>query len=892
MKVPMFIVGSDYFPKSTDSSTPLTVILKCRDLNGHRRNIHVRGCVPRFWTSKDPGPLHLPAYVTKAEKATVTTVTKEPLWEIRVKHPGHIPEIRDALYPHYSADVPYHAAVRWHYGWKAVIEIDDSLLREGKARNTDPDIVRPAHIKDSSVDISKFQLSTLWYDIETQDDIFHKPEDAGGRVISIAIYDQKRDRAECAIHTEVSQRQVRRMLGSSEALEALIEHDNGIPAMNAERITVKTISAPAGCDPMEEEIESEASLFHWFNRRLKEYDPDVIAGHNIRDYDNKYLKTRARRMNNEARRYGRRQLFPRMFSSRTWQYLDTFKAYKEQIEGLPIAAGGGSLGWMCSEELGYGKVPRNSILEMYEKDPALLVAYNIWDCVVPARVEKKMALLDFYQYKTGWHDSVLNNSHANMMLVEDMMAHLLREEDVVMPSLDVVRAGLEGLGFEGGFVADAPTGVFRWAFEIDNSMEYPACIISGNLDISTRIRNPETQYPDGYPFPVTITPSGRVYRRDIEGIMPRILRELATNRERIRTEMKSEDDPEKWALMNRQQRVLKENMNSWYGVLGSGGTSKTGSRPFRMSDPAIGADITEIARNHNAWNKKHTERTTLYLADSGVVLDEEPGSYPLHFEVIYQDTDSCKCVISNLAAVERDVRPLTIDDVRSCANILCHLLNDSFDDFVKQTLQIEKNEFFRIKPDAYYDRYFQWGAKKRYAYMDDAGVIGYRGVEIRRSNAPALIKEFQRRLLDSVLSGGSKTEANEIVRQFVKDTEEMDEEDFGKPMGLQTRNESTQQWKAALWSNKHLGSAFDVGSKPKLYYISSSINTGLPTSRIVAVEWGEKPSDIGLTVDRSHSVRRHVAESNSVKAMLSALGTSWDAALAGMSQTTMEDWFA
>lgn len=582
----MFIVGSDYYPKNSESKEPLTVTLKCRDINGHRRVLHVRGCVPRFWTSKDPASLKLPDFVTKAEIATVTTVTKDPLWEIRVKHPGNIPEVRDMLYPHYSADVPYHTAARWHYGWKSVIEVDDSLLGEGKNRNTNPDYLRPAHIKESDRDISDFKLTTLWYDIETQDDIFHKPEDAGGRVISIAIYDQDQDRAECAIHTEVSERQVRRMLGSSAALESLIEHDNGIPAMDASKIKVQTVEAPAGCDPLFEDDESEAALFHWFRRRLKAYDPDVVAGHNIRDYDNKYLRNRSKRMNNYFRRNGRPQLFPRIFASRHWQFLDTFKAYKEQIEGLPIAAGGGSLGWMCSEELGYGKVPRNSILEMYEKDPALLVAYNIWDCVVPARVERKMKLLDFYQYKTGWHDSVLNNSHANMMLVEDMMAHLLREEDVVMPSLDVVRAGLEGLGFEGGFVADAPTGVYRWAFEIDNSMEYPACIISGNLDISTRIRNPEIKYPDGYPFPVTITPSGRVYRRDFEGIMPRILRDLATNRERIRTEMKTEEDPEQWSLMNRQQRVLKENMNSWYGVLGSGGTSKTGSRPFRMSDPA------------------------------------------------------------------------------------------------------------------------------------------------------------------------------------------------------------------------------------------------------------------------------------------------------------------
>ena len=300
VNVPMFIVGSDYFPKSTeDTSTPLTVVLKCRDINGHRRTLHVRKCVPRFWTAKDPTKLNLPEFVISAKKATVTTVTKEPLWEIRVKHPGNIREIREMLYPHYSADVPYHAAVRWHYGWKSVIEVEDTRLGPGKTRNTEPVFVRPANIKPSNVDISKFKLSTLWYDIETQYDIFHKPEDAGGRVISIAIYDQNRDKAECAIHTPVRERMVRRMLGTSEALESLIEHDNGIPPLNAERITVKSIEAPAGCDPEFEDDEAEAALFHWFNRRLKAYDPDVIAGHNIRDYDNPYLKNRARLMNNK-----------------------------------------------------------------------------------------------------------------------------------------------------------------------------------------------------------------------------------------------------------------------------------------------------------------------------------------------------------------------------------------------------------------------------------------------------------------------------------------------------------------------------------------------------------------------------------------------------------------
>ena len=46
------------------------------------------------------------------------------------------------------------------------------------------------------------------------------------------------------------------------------------------------------------------------------------------------------------------------------------------------------------------------------------------------------------------------------------------------------------------------------------------------------------------------------------------------------------------------------------------------------------------------------------------------------------------------------------------AEILCNELNESFDDFVKECLNVDKNEFFNIKPDAYYKRYFQWGVKR------------------------------------------------------------------------------------------------------------------------------------------------------------------------------------
>ena len=217
-----------------------------------------------------------------------------------------------------------------------------------------------------------------------------------------------------------------------------------------------------------------------------------------------------------------------------------------------------------------------------------------------------------------------------------------------------------------------------------------------------------------------------MYRRDKVSIMARVLRNLASARQALKDEMRTEEDPERLLLLDRQQRVMKENMNSWYGVLGSGRTEKTRNRPFRLADPEIGSDITETARLHNDWNKHFINRRTLWYCDQGVYTEKDyiPASHgciELRFMTLYQDTDSCKVAIENHDEAEKAIRPFTEQDITDMAQILCAELNESFHDFTKETLNVARNEFFNIKPDAYYERYFQWGVKKRYAYRQYNG---------------------------------------------------------------------------------------------------------------------------------------------------------------------------
>lgn len=845
--------------------------LRLKNLENKTVNLDVHGCVPRFWSEQ----------MVPGKESRFTSITGTPLSEIRVSTPQEIMDVRGDYYPHYCADVSFNQLCRWIYGWTTVIDVDSQAL-QGSYKCT------PKNISPSQENIDSFKLDVMWFDIETEDSL--DTENTDGRVVSIALL--RPDGAhEIGTTVPTSARQVKRFLQSQKALESVVEHTESIPGVEGD-VHVQNFDH---VDP----DTNEAALMWWFKQRIEQIDPDVIAGQNIKDYDNPYLINRCRNQNKAlSKHYYHRKppeyhRYPNLGPViRHRLHFDSKIAYAEQVQGAATTTGRASLSWMATKELGYGKVPRTRITDLM-KDPLMLAVYNAWDNVVAERVCTKLDLVNFYMIKTGFHNSTLRYSHSNMMLVEDMMGHLLMEEDVIMPSISVVKERTTGIIEEGGFVMDAPTGVWKNACELDNSMEYPSAIISGNFSPDTKVD--VRDYPDGeYPFPVTITPAGRVYRRDFEGVMPRVLRTLAELRRKTQAQMreaKSAGNLKLAHILNQKQRVAKENMNSWYGVLGSGVTDKTKKRPFRMVEPQIGSDITQIARLHNDWNKNWINEAHLTFTKEGIEPHNPDGGFTLNFEVLYQDTDSCKVSIQNHDEAESVVRPFTESDVTSIANQLCIELNSTYDDFVYKFLSIPKNEYFLVKPDAYYERYFSWGVKKRYAYQEFDGKQSFRGVEMRRSSAPQIVKTAQAQVFDAILNGCNKKELNKLLRTI--HSELMDEVktpsiDFGTPMGI--KKPGTQQYKAAMWSNRHLGLDFDIGDKPVIYHAKDT-RAGLPSNRVVALEYSEKPEDHGVTVDRKKSFEKHFTNSNSWIAILNAFNTSWGHALSGMTHDSFEDWF-
>jgi len=867
-RVPLFVVGLDYGPREPSDESPLLVYIKCRSLAGDRVNLTVEGTKPRFWTEQ------------RTDRPTkFTSIEGTQLYEVRIDYPWQRRDAARTLFPTYCADYPYSDMCRFVYGWEAVIEVDEERLKQNR--------IRPVHIHKSEHEFTEFPLKVMGFDIETADtlDMKETPES----VVSIAISEknyyteyQETIRYEVCSIVKTSERLVKRMLGSQEVLEGFVEHDTPIPPVAPELVSVRSVH---------DEDDPECALFWWFKLKLDEIDPDVILGHNARDYDVKYMRNRARRRNRELQADPLAFKFP-VIAWNNLQLMDSMRMYAEQVQGTATVTRGGSLAWMAASEIGYGKVPRTRIKDMMENDPEMLAVYNIWDVVVVDRVMDVMHLVEFYRYKACMHFSEINCAHSYIVMIENRTAHTLWDMGMVMPSLSTVKHRMKDdpVTFQGGFVMEAQSNVWEHAFELDNSKEYPSCIITGNLDPATRVHNPDA-YDGEFPWPVTICPSGRVYRRDIEGFIPNVLRELALKRDQVQADMRATEhgSPER-KVLNFQQRVLKENMNSWYGVLGSGNTFKTEDRPFRLTDKAIAADITEIARVHNKWNKQHIDSATLYYDQYGVHPIETDDSIEMKFEVIYQDTDSCKVAVVNMDALN-ELRAFEKTDCYSSANLLCDMLNKSYDRFVQETLNAPSNVFFEVKPDAYYRRYFQWGRKKRYAYVDYDEHYGYRGVEIRRSSSTQVVKMFQEGLFEVILGGGDRIAVNQYIREFEGRclTAEFSDLDFGRPHGFNTENKTTQTYKAVQWSNRNLDTEFVIGDKPVLF-IALSAPKPLPKGKVVALPYGDVPADYNIVVDRLSGLKK-LSTSQAIAPILDAMGTSWENAMAGMSTATFGDWF-
>src|SRR5699024_7806136 len=270
--------------------------------------------------------------------------------------------------------------------------------------------------------------------------------------------------------------------------------------------------------------------------------------------------------------------------------------------------------------------------------------------------------------------------------------------------------------------------------------------------------------------------------------------------------------------LDRQQQAVKVIMNSLYGVFGWD--------RFRLYDRAMSAGVTSTNRE--------------------VISFTEQATNELGYQVAYGDTDSVMLELG-------DDTPKT-EAIEQAFDIAAHI-NDSYDEFASETLNADEHRF-EIEFEKLYRRFFQAGAKKRYAGhiiwkegqdVDDVDITGF---EYKRSDIAPITKRVQHEVIERIVYGEDLGAVKSYVRGVIErfEEDEIDDEtieDIGIPGGIGKRlgdyDTDTAQVRGAKYANLLLGTNFQRGSKPKRLYLDRVDDRFFQRIESENPEMGEQP---------------------------------------------------
>ncbi|MDR3101643.1 MAG: DNA-directed DNA polymerase [Methanocalculaceae archaeon] len=577
--------------------------------------------------------------------------------------------------------------------------------------------------------------------------------------------------------------------------------------------------------------QTEKDLFVAFITYIAEKDPDILSGWNFADFDAAYLLKRAETLGFKTDAFARLPGMTERNAMRGRVLFDLLTAYKKmqssQKESYRLDA-------IAEEELGERKVRYTGTLgELWNKDPKKMVEYNFKDVELCVGINRKNNIIEFYQEVARYVgcplDKALNSSN-----VIDI--YILRKAagKFVLPS----KGNLVGEEFEGATVFAPSKGIKENVIVLDLKSLYPMAMMTLNA-------SPETKSPDGELY----SPNGIRFRRSPDGLTRSIISELMAERDdRKKLRNTFPYGSPAYTLYDMQQNVLKVIMNTYYGV--------SGFSRFRLYDRDIGSAVTSVGR-------AIIQHTKDIITARG-------------YEVIYGDTDSCFVQIPKIPLEE------TIEIARSLENEL----NASYANFSRGTLGADRN-FFSIKFEKIYRRFFQGGAKKRYAghlvwregqVIDRIDITGF---EMRRSDSAPVIREVQERVLEMILRGTGKEEVKEYLPQvlLMYRAGRCPLEKAGIPSGI---NKSLGDYvipdahgRGAKYSNTYLGTDFKRGSKPKRLYIKRSCNPErYPNTNVLCFEYPDQVPEGMFEIDWDTMLEKTIRVP--LTRIFDALGWSWD----------------
>lgn len=423
-------------------------------------------------------------------------------------------------------------------------------------------------------------------------------------------------------------------------------------------------------------FDNEEEVLKSFKEKLIAYDPDIITGWNLIDFDLKMIS-------DKFKKYKIDFDLGRTKDNASLKIYDSFMTdSKADIPGRSVLdgihmlktsfiklddykLGTAAKKFTKAEKLIEGEDKGEDIENAFKDNQQKLIDYNLLDSKLVIDIIYNSGAMELTILRSLLTGMPLDRVRASIASLDSLYLRRLKERGYAAHALKFSQREQRTTG---GYVMKSKPGIYNYVIVLDFKSLYPSLMITFNLD-------PLTHRPNCKPIKesdgeLIKAPNNTCFAREL-GVLPEILKELWTERDKAK---KNKDELSRYAI-----KIL---MNSFYGVMASPNC--------RFYSFELTNSITGFAHK---WIKETAEKV------------RKKG-----FEVIYGDTDS---VFVHLNAKSNE-------EAQTLGKEIEKEINTYFKKKIKDDYKLDS--FMELEFEKTYKKFLmpkqrgsEEGAKKRYA---------------------------------------------------------------------------------------------------------------------------------------------------------------------------------
>ena len=580
-------------------------------------------------------------------------------------------------------------------------------------------------------------------------------------------------------------------------------------------------------------FDNEADMLDTFLDLIQ--DADVLSGWNSEGFDIPYTVNRVTKAlsKEDTRRFCLWNQFPKKreyekygkaavtydFIGRV--HIDSLELYRkytyEERHTYRLDA-------IAEYELGERKTQYEGTLDqLYNNDFRTFVEYNINDCMLLEKLDKKLKFIDLANTIAHENTVLIQTTMGAVAVTEQAIINESHRRGMIVPNR-VQRDSNENTAAAGAYVAYPKKGIHEWIGSLDINSLYPSAIRALNMGPETivgQLRQDGTKafieekiakgssfanawenmfgsveytavmnrevsreitidWEDGghdtlsaaqaYDLifesnqPWMVSANGTIFTYEKEGIIPGLLKRWYAERKEMQAKLREcikAGNKIEEEYWDKRQLVKKILLNSLYGAILNPGC--------RFFDNRIGQSTTLTGR---AIARHMASKVNEIITGE----NDHVGK-----AIIYGDTDSCYFSAYNTLKKEIDkgTLPWSKESVVELYDTIGEEVNGTFPKFMQDAFHCPKTRGEVIKAGR--EIVASKGlfiTKKRYAvlYYDKEGKrsdvdgkpgkIKAMGLDLKRSDTPVVIQDFLSEVLTRVLNGAEKEEVLEYITAF------------------------------------------------------------------------------------------------------------------------------